>query len=75
MAEKKKKEKRLTLSEWFDLPKEEMEKRTMQAAKGYLAHKSELLSSQFAHPEYMEQSELLAEQIKDLQDKSGEDIG
>lgn len=72
MTEKKKK---LKLSEWFDLPKEEMERRGLQAAKEYVALKSELLSSQFAHPEYMEQAELWADQIKNLQDKGGEDTG
>lgn len=61
------KKKKSRMDEWFDLPIEEVAKRTKQAAKGYLAHKSEHLSSQFAHPEHMERAELLAEQIK--QDK------
>jgi hypothetical protein len=52
------------MDEWFSLPPEEISKRTVQFAKGYLAHKSEELSSPFAHPEYMEQAELRAEQIR-----------
>lgn len=67
MATKKKKS---NMSSWFDAPIEEVEKRTTRAAKGYLAHKSELLSSQFNHPEYMEEAELRAEQIQGLEGDS-----
>jgi hypothetical protein len=63
MAAKKKSR----MSEWFDAPREEIAKKTTQAAKGYLAHKTEVLSSQFSHPEYMEEAELRAEQIKGIQ--------
>lgn len=62
MAAKKKSK----LDEWFGAPREEIEKKTVRAAKGYLAAKSEVLSSQFSHPEYMEEAELRAEQIKDI---------
>lgn len=64
--------KKSRMSEWFDLPREEVAKKTTQAAKGYLAHKTEILSSQFAHPEYMEEAELRAEQIKDIQKSKNE---
>ncbi len=48
-------------SDWFDIPIDEVRKRTTQFAKGYLAHKAEETSSPFSHPEYMEQAELYAE--------------
>lgn len=61
------------MEEWFNLPREEMEKRTTQLAKGYLAHKSEaqdeIADPLFSHPEYNEQAELRAEQIKEAQRK------
>jgi hypothetical protein len=59
--------KKSRMSEWFDAPRDEVAKRTMRAAKGYVAHKSEVLSSQFAHPEHMEEAELRAEQISNIQ--------
>lgn len=68
MASKKKKPS--LLDQWAMESREDTVRRTTLAAKGYLAHKSETLSSQFAHPEYMERAELLAEQIK--QGKSGD---
>jgi hypothetical protein len=45
---------------WFNLPKEDISKRTTHFAKGYLAHKAEESFSPFAHNEYMEQAELYA---------------
>lgn len=51
------------LDDWFNLPREEVARRTLRTAKTYLAEKSDTYSSQFAHPEYMEHAELLAEQI------------
>jgi hypothetical protein len=54
------------LDDWFSRPREEVVKSTMRAAKGYMAEKTQVLSGgQFAHPEYMEHAELLAEQIKE----------
>ncbi len=49
------------MDDWFDLPREEVAKRTTHFAKGYLAHKAEELSSPFSHDEYMEQAELYAD--------------
>ena len=57
--------KKSRLDDWFSLPAGEVSKRTTHFAKGYLAHKTEELSSPFAHEEYMEQAELRSEQIKD----------
>lgn len=55
------------MDEWFDMPREEVAKRTTAFAKGYLAHKAEETSSPYAHDEYMEEAELRAEQAKDKQ--------
>lgn len=57
--------KKSRMDSWFDLPREEIAKRTTQFAKGYLAHKTEEWSSMYSHPEYMEEAELRADQIKE----------
>jgi len=59
--------KKSRMDAWFDLPTDEVVKRTTQFVKGYTAHKAEETSSPYAHQEYMEQAELWAEQIEDNQ--------
>lgn len=59
--------KKSRLNTWFDLPQDEVAKRTTQFAKGYLAHKAEETSSPYAHNEYMEQAELWGNPDKDTQ--------
>lgn len=67
MAAKKKKGR---LEEWFDLPRDQVAKRTAIFIKAYGAHKAEepyvVADPLFAHKEYIEQAELRAEQIKDV---------
>lgn len=64
-----KKKKPSAMDQWFGagVSRDDVSKRTLRAAKGYLAHKTETLSSQFSHPELMEEAELRAEQISNIQ--------
>lgn len=52
---------------------DEREKQTTRASKGYMAHKTEEWRSNYAHPEYMERAELLAEQFKEMKSNTGKE--
>lgn len=67
MAERKKKP--TLLDQWATESREETSRRTLRTAKEYSALKSEQWHSFFAHPEHMERAELLAEQIKSINEE------